>query len=281
MQMNAPPLAARECVAPVPLGDTVPAEDAALSASLKEPTNGPGGAVVVRTLRISDILRDSRLQVREGLDEGTIRRYADGMKAGVEFPPIKVARINGAYVLVDGWHRLEATASVGQCNIEAETVPVADFEQAGWLAAAANLAHGLPLKRREGRAVFRAYVKARQYYKGRTGKRIKSAREIAADLQGLASHKTILEWMKQDANAVYRLMTKEESSMTKRGKPRDPDEHFIGLVMGAIEDAANGFKGIISPDRRGELIAQMRATLAQMEAAGQWVEPPPEEESPF
>jgi hypothetical protein len=90
MQMNAPPLAARECVAPVPLGDTVPAEDAALSASLKEPTNGPGGAVVVRTLRISDILRDSRLQVREGLDEGTIRRYADGMKAGVEFTTRRV-----------------------------------------------------------------------------------------------------------------------------------------------------------------------------------------------
>lgn len=235
-------------------------------------------AAVTRSLSITEIVIDDALQVRAKIDGGTVNRYADAMRVGVVFPPIKVVRINGAYVLIDGWHRIAAATSAGHTVIEAEAVPVEDFETAGWLAAAANLSHGLPLKRAERRKVFRAYVSARQYRKGRTGNRIKSAREISAELGGLVVHRTVLDWMKQDAPRVYELMRREENSTLKRKERRDPDDTFVSIATGAIEQALNSFSGIKDPAKRGELIAQVRGAAATMEASGPWVEPPPLEE---
>ena len=34
--------------------------------------------------------------------------YYESMKAGVKFPPIVVAQFEGKFILVDGWHRVEA-----------------------------------------------------------------------------------------------------------------------------------------------------------------------------
>jgi hypothetical protein len=237
-----------------------------------------GKAPVTRGLPIRDIVIDDTLQVRAEIDGGTVKRYADAMRAGVTFPPVKVARINGAYVLVGGWHRVLAAQRVGHTTIEADIVPVEDFETAGWLAASDNLTHGLPLKRREIRAVFRAYVRAKQYRKGRTGNRIKSSREISAELGGWVVHRTVLEWMRQDFPKVYELMSREENSTLKRKERRDPDDIFVSIVTEAIEQALNSFNGIKDPAKRGELIARVRGAAVTMEAAGAWVEPPPLED---
>lgn len=241
-------------------------------------------AAATRSLSITEIVIDDALQVRAKIDGGTVKRYADAMRTDAAFPPIKVARINGVCFLVDGWHRVAAAQQVGRSAIEAEITPANDFETARWMAASANLAHGLPLKRREIRSVFRAYVKARQYLKGRTGTRIKSSREISAELGSWISHQTVIAWMRQDAPKVYALMGKEEVSMNKDKGRRDPEAVFAAIVSDAIQQALNSFNGIKDPATRGQLIAEARGAVATMEAAGAWVEPPPledEDDSPF
>jgi len=113
---------------------------------------------------LSRLVRNPNLQVRRKLDQATINRYVEVLKAGNEMPPIKVAIINEAPVLIDGWHRVAAMEQLGLRDAEA-IVQQATEKEAFWLAAKANLEHGLPLKKSELREVFRAYVKARQHKK--------------------------------------------------------------------------------------------------------------------
>lgn len=90
-------------------------------------TIGPGtravsaaeGAPKTVTVRLEDIVLDPDLQVRHAMDEPTVRQYADAMRAGEVFPPIKVARPNGACLLVGGWHRVAAAKSLGRDAIDA------------------------------------------------------------------------------------------------------------------------------------------------------------------
>jgi ParB-like chromosome segregation protein Spo0J len=69
---------------------------------------------------ISTLLRDPRFQVRKKLDAHTVSRYASAFSSGRPMPPIKVARIEGALVVVDGWHRLAALERIGRHEVEAE-----------------------------------------------------------------------------------------------------------------------------------------------------------------
>lgn len=242
-------------------------------------TNAP------RKLPIGEIVRDDRLQVRNELVAGTVLRYADVLRSENKLPPITVARINGAYVLLDGWHRIAAAERVGAFEIDADVVEGVYIEEAKWLAASANLKHGLPLRRDEMRNVFRAYVKAAKHRKGKSGHRVKSSREISQDLQGAASHKTVLEWMRQDFPSVHKLMILGDGDdMKGKRKRKNPGEAFAEAVQAAIAQVEASFKGVTDPQMRGELIARMRHTTTAMEVMGEWVEPPPEpseEDQPF
>ncbi|OHV26734.1 hypothetical protein BBJ66_01635 [Rhizobium sp. RSm-3] len=53
-------------------------------------------------------------QIRERMCFKTVRHYAELMRGGEKFIPIKIARVDAAdeaprgFVLVDGWHRVHA-----------------------------------------------------------------------------------------------------------------------------------------------------------------------------
>src|SRR5215213_3637499 len=130
---------------------------------------------------IADIIQDPLFQVREKLDRGTVTRYADAMKVGTELPPIAVMKVNGAPMLIDGWHRVAAARRLGIGELVA-IISKGSEDDLRWEAAKANLTHGLPLKKKELRPVFQAYVRSGQH-RGR-GKRVKSARDISKDLSG-------------------------------------------------------------------------------------------------
>lgn len=134
---------------------------------------------------LDDLILDREYQTRLALDHGAIRRYADAMRTGHKLPPITIARVDGAPVVIDGWHRVHAAKLAGIAALPALLIDPPEAELP-WLAAEANLRHGVPLKRSERRNVFRAYVRAGQHLKGR--RRIKSSREISSDLHGLISH---------------------------------------------------------------------------------------------
>lgn len=68
-----------------------------------------------------DVIRiDGDTQPREELDQDMVAEYAELMRDGIKFPPVKVFFDGSSYWLVDGFHRYFATKSNGFVSIEAE-----------------------------------------------------------------------------------------------------------------------------------------------------------------
>ncbi|HEX4120081.1 MAG TPA: ParB/RepB/Spo0J family partition protein [Verrucomicrobiae bacterium] len=103
---------------------------------------------------------DPALQVRVAVNTNTVTEYADAMKHGNVFPPIKVIERDGNYVLVDGRHRLEAKSQIYAESIGAEIVESSPND-AIKIALEANRQHGLRLtnadKRRAAEMVLKAW----------------------------------------------------------------------------------------------------------------------------
>jgi hypothetical protein len=68
-----------------------------------------------------DVIRiDGETQPREELDQEMVAEYAELMRDGIKFPPVKVFFDGSNYWLVDGFHRYFATKSNGFVSIETE-----------------------------------------------------------------------------------------------------------------------------------------------------------------
>jgi uncharacterized ParB-like nuclease family protein len=93
-------------------------------------------------LNIADIRVDGDTQPRTAVDEAVVAEYAEDMKAGAEFPPVRVVSDGAAYWLVDGFHRYYAHRKLGRTQIRAE-VTTGLLTEAQWLSLAANQGHGL------------------------------------------------------------------------------------------------------------------------------------------
>lgn len=98
---------------------------------------------------IRDIRTDAGTQVRLGLDEPTIVRYAALYKTGEELPVLSVVHDAeaGELYLVDGFHRLEAMLRAGYSLSARIRVRLdeGDLDSARWRACKANRCHGLQL----------------------------------------------------------------------------------------------------------------------------------------
>lgn len=222
-------------------------------------------APIATILDIADIVTRSDWQVRAQIDPGIVRSYATVTRTGGTLPPIQVARINGALYLVDGWHRLEAAKLNGEAFICAEVADMSE-EEAQWAAARANLSHGLPLKPREVRTVFRAYVRSRQH---RDGRRFKSYREIAADHANRVGHTTIRNWMRQDFPSVFRAMG-EDSGRPDGGEAQGiPVITALARAKASLDQAAAEARALNEEDRR-ELLRHLREIEAKIPDGRPW-----------
>ncbi|MGR9284285.1 hypothetical protein [Rhizobium johnstonii] len=199
------------------------------------------GETIVLELAALLLLQEN--QIRERTDRHTVRRYAEQMAGGAKFPPVKVALTDPTdetkgYTLVDGWHRVEATKANGGRAITAEVV-VARPDEIAWLAVVANRAHGLQLKltREVRRGIFRAYVRAGKHRTGR-GRKVKTASEMAQDLNGIVSRRQLPSWMAADFPAIYRAMNGNglEEPDTGGPKDRDMDEEYAKAAQAALNE---------------------------------------------
>ena len=66
------------------------------------------------------VIADPDIQPRVELDEAFAEEYAQDVKAGKNFPPVKVFFDGEKYLLADGFHRLRAHVLAGQKFIRAE-----------------------------------------------------------------------------------------------------------------------------------------------------------------
>lgn len=174
-------------------------------------------------------------------------------------PPVKVAQINGAFILTDGWHRVAALESLGRGQVEALVEPVKSEREVHWLAAKANTEHGLPLKSKEYRKVFRAFVSARKHR--RADGSYKSYRDIAVEIGGARAHTTIRNWMEKDFPSVFRAMGGPDEPWDERPDITTPAVSLAVVVLEALKEARAGMPGVIDPYDRGEVVAQLEEML--------------------
>lgn len=221
----------------------------------------------IESVKIALITKDAKLQVRNKLNASAVKRYANLMKAGTKLDPIRIARVDDMLLLVDGWHRLAAHDELRRTFVDAEVIS-ATRHQAVWMAASANLEHGLQLKSAELRNVFRAYISSRQHSQGKG--RIKSYREIGVDLG--KGHTTIRNWMQKDFPEIAVRMSGngEVAGVGGLQEIAAPNLSATDQHMALVREV---FQSSSDPTFRGNVIGAIRETLADMEASGGWTEP--------
>jgi len=233
------------------------------------PLNGP----VTMTIKIADVAIRDEWQVRNKLDDTTVNTYKNIYKNGgtLELPPIQVARVDGSLLLVDGWHRLRALMLLGHHTVEA-TISDATVSEARWAAAKANFSHGLPLKPKEVRNVFNAYIVTRQHLT--RGGRIKSYRTMEEDLGHRVSYRTLNNWMQKDHPKIAAKMAEQYGVDDKAhyhdGGPPKPDRiTALEAAMASLDQAVAEARSM-SPEDRGRLLAYAKGTVEGIEGAGPW-----------
>ena len=94
-------------------------------------------------INIEKLTIDAGTQSREAINEEAIARYAEDMKNGDKFPPVRVITDGVKSYLVDGFHRYFAVKKIGKTSIEAEIIS-GTLRDAILASTAANPDHGLP-----------------------------------------------------------------------------------------------------------------------------------------
>jgi len=225
-----------------------------------------GAGALTRMVKIEALVRDTRYQIRFKLDQGQVATLAAVYKNENPVPPVKVAQVGEALVLVDGYHRVQAQERVGRLEVEAVIVQATERD-ACWLAVQANLTHGVRLKPKEVRKAFRVYIKTRQHYDGK-GK-LKSYRTIAQDLGGVRGFTTIRVWMWADFRKIALKMGGDEGWKGEGGLQEVTTRTFAAISKDGLAQARAAFQGITDPEQRGEVIHYMVEMLTEMKR-GEW-----------
>jgi transposase len=175
--------------------------------------------------------------------------------------PVTLAHIDGSLYLVDGWHRVTAALGNNQYLIWAD-VSETTFNEARWYAAKANTEHGLPLKTKELREVFRAFIETNRHMQGQ---RLMPYREIAKRIgKGFS---TIRNWMKAD---YPRLFEKYQQMANSAPDEMDFDreakimERRLTKAEADIRNVRNTGR-TLDPENLGKLIHALRETLSDLE----------------
>lgn len=231
----------------------------------QEQTPQPSKRVRISLLQLT-VSED--FQIRSKLDARTINRYANAIKSGRELPPVRVALVDGVPILVDGFHRVAAQELLGATTVEAELVE-ATYQQAQWMAASANLEHGLPLKPKEIREVFRVFIRTGQHRKGK-GK-LKSYREIGRELG--CAYTTIRNWMMSDFPRIFRQYAGSDEFFGQGGL-QDAQAAPAGDIrkgLEVIEEFRRVYRAASSPEAKEALREAFRATAQELLGSG-WEE---------
>jgi hypothetical protein len=96
----------------------------------------------IKEVPLAKITLDKALQPRISLTAEAVSEYAEAMQEGAKMPPCVVMWDGSTYWLCDGFHRVTAATRLKWKTIECE-VNEGTKEDAMWLAAAANLKHGV------------------------------------------------------------------------------------------------------------------------------------------
>jgi hypothetical protein len=227
--------------------------------------------VKAKRIRMRDVLIDDAIQPRLRISHDAIRRYKDRRTAtkgqGDEpFPPIIAAKLpDGRLVVVDGYHRYSAFEELNEDYIKAKVIQCS-FDNACWLAAKANLSHGVPLIRKDHPEVFKRYIRAGQHRK--VDGSLQSYRELQAGLGNIRNHTTLRKWMQKEFPAVFAEMAKTdpepavEESAAERQHSYEVQE-MMENARGVSRCAKLSFRRHAEQDR-ADIIGQMQWLMEEV-----------------
>lgn len=240
----------------------------------------------IEKVSVKDIRMDVAIQTRIEMEPQQVKAYGTAYKNGAKMPPLLVTERPGmfpsspVYLLLDGFHRYQALLNNGEKEVDVKIINTANdatYPQLRWLGSRENLKNGLPLKQKDKRAVFRAYIKARNH---RMGNALKSLREIASDLT-FCTHQTISKWLQQDFPSVHRMMMKtgdvgeNQAEGTGHRLVEMPDLNERGFKLFREEFLARAIAG--NNNTRYALTEQIKELLSHLQEVAPCTEPEPEE----
>ena len=218
-----------------------------------------------KTLPMKRLFRNDELQVRTKLDDDWVYHFYTVLRNNPNaFPPLKVASCEGKLMLYDGYHRFAAMERCGISHVEVDIMEVSDRREVYWLAAKANLTHGLPLSSRDHRNALAAYMIAGKSNKvqKRTGQEVtKSYREIAREIGGVVSYATVRNWMKEDfPQEFYKRSGYDEEAYqnSEMGGLMKPDGfNYYQMAENAISQAERAIPKVDDINKRAVLLMQL------------------------
>ncbi len=98
--------------------------------------------IQLQPVKVSEIVMTAGTQMRSWMNTEAISEYAALMKEGVEFDPIEVYLVDDKFILVNGFHRVNAAIKAQLESISA-LITVGTLEQALWASIAANKKNAL------------------------------------------------------------------------------------------------------------------------------------------
>lgn len=94
-------------------------------------------------LKLTDIIVDTDIQSRAGLNQQAVEDYAERLQAGDPFPPLTVFDVGGTLLLADGFHTHQAALEAGLHEMPA-IVHRGSRKDAIRYSLQSNTSHGLP-----------------------------------------------------------------------------------------------------------------------------------------
>ena len=255
--------------------DAPEADQAVAEAELRRRLTQDGRlSITLASIPIDRIVVDERFQIRSGLTEDYVKKYTLRYKVEAELPPIEVADVDGAYFLIDGFHRLEALRRLGRTQATARIRALPDLNAVLWEGFEINSRHGVHYSKEERRRGFKLYLKMGRCYvegKPRTARWLKSLNQIGKEW-GISPHtiKKLIQqvdrrlWADYMARGEGRL--ENNSGGIRPSKKITPEE----IAKRSIANALAATQGIHSPEARGEVIAKTEAAAEDMKKAAPW-----------
>ncbi|MGD9162955.1 MAG: ParB N-terminal domain-containing protein [Desulfobacteraceae bacterium] len=178
----------------------------------------------VKSVKIADIVLDSSIYPRNGIDHKRVSLFEENMRDGFDFDPIHLQEHPdepGKYRILDGAHRFKAYKGIGEMKVEAEIINLNGEDP---LLYAASMAKGpRELKDEEAREIARrAYQKNPRLSPEKIGKAV------------CRSRRTVDGYISDLRAAVRADLGLKIFRMSRLGIPQERISCRLGLLQSVI-----------------------------------------------
>lgn len=201
--------------------------EAARQRELEDRERAAAGTVGTRLLELAKIRRDGGTQQRVELNDHVIAEYAEGMAAGVKFPPIEVCFDGAEFWLVDGFYRVAAAERLHYTTIVAE-VKNGTQREAVLFSLGANSEHGQPRTQADKRRAVTVMLEDQEWH-GWSDNYIATYAHVSQPF--VSKLRREFDAARKQTTSTVRKGKDKRTQETKRiGKPEKPDTRQMQIA---------------------------------------------------